>query len=77
QIREAYRHGIIHVDLSEFNVMISGEECILIDWPQWVGTDHQNALDLLKRDIRNILTYFHRKYSLEYQLEETTGWVTG
>jgi RIO kinase 2 len=77
EIRGAFRLGVIHSDLSEFNVMISDGECVLIDWPQWAGADHANARELLERDVRNILIYFHRKYQLPYDLEEAIGCVTG
>jgi RIO kinase 2 len=74
-VREAYRLGIIHGDLSEFNVMVDEERCWLIDWPQWVETDHPNAGALLRRDIENILQYFNRKYGLEYAFEEALARV--
>lgn len=75
-VREAYMHGIIHGDLSEFNVMVNEEgECWLIDWPQWVEIDHPNADDLLRRDIENILQYFRRKYGIEYAYDEALAKV--
>src|SRR5512136_119947 len=35
----AYRKGIIHADLSEYNILMEEGRAVLIDWPQWVGTD--------------------------------------
>lgn len=70
-VRHSYRKGIIHADLSEFNVLVEEERCYLIDWPQWVETTHPNAGALLQRDVGNILTYFQRKYNIERNLEET------
>ena len=74
-VREAYRLGIIHGDLSEFNVMVDERECWLIDWPQWVETAHPNAGEILARDIGNILQYFKRKYGLEYAFDEALARV--
>lgn len=74
-VREAYRLGIIHGDLSEFNVMVDERQCWLIDWPQWVETAHPNAGDILARDIENILQYFKRKYGLEYAFDEALARV--
>ncbi|MGB4578252.1 MAG: RIO1 family regulatory kinase/ATPase [Methanoculleus sp.] len=75
-IRKAYQIGIVHGDLSEFNVMIDEEgQCWLIDWPQWVETCHPNADDLLRRDIENILQYFRRKYGIEYAFDEALAKV--
>jgi len=69
-VRGAYLRGVIHADLSEFNVMVRDGECILIDLPQWVERDHPNAEAILRRDLDNILRYFKRKYMLAYDSEE-------
>ena len=75
-VREAYGLGIIHGDLSEFNVMVDQEgQCWLIDWPQWVETAHPNADEILARDIRNILQYFKRKYGIDYVFDEALARV--
>ncbi|MDK2891410.1 MAG: kinase 2 [Methanoculleus sp.] len=76
-VREAYRLGVIHGDLSEFNVMVDEGQCWLIDWPQWVETAHPNAGEILSRDIENILQYFKRKYGLEYAFDEALAQVVG
>jgi len=64
-IREAERAkdmGIVHGDLSEFNVMINGEEIAIIDWPQWVESDHPQADSIHGRDIENIRRFFAKKF---------------
>lgn len=77
--RKAYlKAGVIHADLSEYNVILKPNGHILIiDWPQYVRMDHPNADELLARDVRNILRYFTRKYKLGAELEETTEYVKG
>jgi RIO kinase 2 len=76
QVRRAYEKGVIHADLSEYNVMIAEGECIIIDWPQWIERDHPNANATLRRDLVNILRYFERKYMLAYDTEEALQCVT-
>ncbi len=76
-VREAYRLGVIHNDLSEFNVMIDGDRVVLIDWPQWIGPDHPNARAILERDLDNILTYFARKYRVSRDLTRVVESVVG
>ncbi|HVN65090.1 MAG TPA: RIO1 family regulatory kinase/ATPase [Methanomicrobiales archaeon] len=76
QVREAYRLGVIHGDLSEFNVMVDGDRPYLIDWPQWVETGHPNARETLERDLRVILGYFSRKHGIEEPLARALGVVT-
>jgi RIO kinase 2 len=76
-VRKAYVAGIIHADLSEFNVMHDGSRVYIIDWPQWVYTDHPNARELLRRDIENITRYFNRRYQLGVKSLETLSKVEG
>ena len=76
-VAKAYQLGIIHSDLSEFNIMIEDCRVILIDWPQWVETSHQNASVILERDLSNIVTYFKRKYMLDYGLDDAVRCVIG
>jgi len=35
---------------------------VVFDWPQAVPTDHENARELLTRDVENVVGYFERKY---------------
>lgn len=69
-ILAAYKAGVIHADLSEFNVMLDGDRVVLIDWPQWISPDHPNAREILGRDLENITKYFQRKYSLRVDPRE-------
>jgi len=77
--RKAYlKAGIIHADLSEYNIILKPNGHILIiDWPQYVTKEHPNAEELLTRDVQNILKYFKRKHKLNANLKETTEYVTG
>jgi len=76
-VRNAYHAGVIHADLSEYNVMHDSSRVYLIDWPQWVSTDHPNAGDLLARDIGNITRYFSRRYKLKVSSDQAREVVTG
>jgi RIO kinase 2 len=78
-IRKAYlKAGVIHADLSEYNVILKPNMHILIiDWPQYVTKEHPNAQQLLTRDIKNILRFFRRKHMLKTKLEETLAYITG
>jgi RIO kinase 2 len=78
-IRKAYlKAHLIHADISEYNIILQSDGNILIiDWPQAVKTDHANAAELLERDIKNLLTYFSRKFKLELTEEAACKYVTG
>ena len=47
--------GIVHGDLSEFNILLGSDGPVIIDFPQSVDTAHNNnARELLLRDVQNI-----------------------
>jgi RIO kinase 2 len=78
-IRKAYlKAGVIHADLSEYNVILKPNMHILIiDWPQYVTRSHPNAQQLLERDVKNVLQYFERKRILKVKFKEALDYVTG
>lgn len=77
-IKKAYlKAGIIHADLSEYNILITPKLRVLfIDWPQWISSDHPNWRFYLERDLRNILYFFHRKFGIERELPNVLAEVT-
>ncbi|MDP3421692.1 MAG: PA4780 family RIO1-like protein kinase [Thiobacillus sp.] len=51
--------GVIHGDLSEFNILVAADGPVIIDLPQAVdaaGNNHAQAM--LTRDVNNLRTYF-------------------
>ena len=63
--------GMIHGDLSEFNIIVDEKGHILIiDWVQWVPDSHPNAKQLLRRDIENVCKYFKKKYNVESDVND-------
>lgn len=70
QVRITYSLGVIHADLSEYNIFVSEDGVQLIDWPQYVTPDHPHADEILERDVSNILTHFSRKYDIKMELEK-------
>jgi len=65
ELAAAYSAGFVHADLSEYNVFVDESGITIFDWPQAVPTDHDNARELLGRDLTNIYGYFRRKYPSE------------
>jgi RIO kinase 2 len=62
EMQTAYQEGFVHADMSEYNVFVTTDGIVIFDWPQAIPTDHENAPELLARDIENIVGYFQRKY---------------
>lgn len=71
QVKITYSLGVIHADLSEYNIFASEEGVQLIDWPQYVTPEHPHADEILERDVSNVLTHFFRKYGIKRELDET------
>lgn len=78
-VKKAYlKAGIVHADLSEYNIILKPDRHILIiDWPQYVTKEHPNAEQFLTRDIKNVLQYLARKRILKVKLKEALDYVTG
>ncbi|MFB6127711.1 MAG: serine/threonine-protein kinase RIO2 [Halolamina sp.] len=62
EMAAAYRAGYVHADMSEHNVAVAESGVTVFDWPQAVSTVHENAAELLARDVENVVGYFDRKY---------------
>jgi RIO kinase 1 len=56
-IRKIYLSGLVHGDLSEYNVL-NNVEPVIIDVSQSVLLSHPMSQELLERDVHNILKYF-------------------
>ncbi|KAJ1666183.1 Serine/threonine-protein kinase rio2 [Coemansia sp. RSA 1813] len=68
------KHGLIHGDFNEFNILIKEDGTpILIDFPQMVSTSHQNAEFYFNRDVDCIRTFFKRRFSYESALYPKFG----
>ncbi len=63
--------NMIHGDLGEFNIVVDEVGNILIiDWLQWIPSDHPNAQSILRRDIENVCNYFQKKFNIESNVNE-------
>ncbi len=78
-VRRAYLDaGMIHADLSEYNVIMKPDRHVLIiDWPQFVTRDHPNAEELLTRDVQNLLDFFARRFRVKVGIGVACGFVLG
>ncbi|MCP1727070.1 RIO kinase 1 [Natronospira proteinivora] len=74
--------GLIHGDLSEFNVLVGPDGPVIIDLPQAVNAAHNNsAAMMLIRDVDNMRRYFGRfapeLLDTEYGLEIWSLYAAG
>ncbi|MSQ04866.1 MAG: serine protein kinase RIO [Nitrosomonadaceae bacterium] len=53
--------GMVHGDLSEYNVLVDSKGVVIIDFPQTINAAANNqARDMLLRDVNNLAIYFGR-----------------
>ena len=51
--------GVIHGDLSEYNILVGESGPVIIDLPQAIdAAGNSNAAEMLERDVSNLRTYF-------------------
>jgi RIO kinase 1 len=60
-MRRLYDAGLVHGDLSEFNVVFHAGQLVVIDLGQAVTVHHPNAEEFLGRDCRNVANFFARQ----------------
>lgn len=77
QLRDALavmvQHGVVHGDLSPYNILAAGERLVVIDLPQVVDlVGNLNGMDYLLRDCTNVCRWF-RARGLEVDEQELFG----
>jgi RIO kinase 1 len=78
-VKNMYSAGIVHADLSSFNVLIKPEteKPVLIDFGQGVSVEHPRAQEFLDKDVNNVLKYFERQAGIKKDFVETMDFVKG
>jgi len=72
-IKKMYKAGLVHADMSEYNIMM-GDVPYLIDFGQGVVLRHPHAERFLERDVAIILKFFSR-HGVKRDLEKTLRWI--
>ncbi len=64
-IKKMYNVGLVHGDLSEYNILV-GDKVYIIDMSQSVLLTHPNANMFLERDVKNVCKYFSKYFTVDY-----------
>ncbi|PSP98953.1 serine protein kinase RIO [Halobacteriales archaeon QS_4_70_19] len=73
--RRLFDAGLVHGDLSEYNVVVHRGELALLDLGQAVTVHHPNHREFLERDCRNVADFFARA-GADADAAEFLGYVT-
>ncbi|WP_135364750.1 serine/threonine-protein kinase Rio1 [Halosimplex halophilum] len=60
-MRRLHDAGLVHGDLSEYNLVVHGDHIYVIDLGQAVTVHHPNAEEFLDRDCENVAAFFGRQ----------------
>jgi RIO kinase 1 len=61
-LRLMVRTGVVHGDLSAYNVLLDGQRAVFIDFPQAVDPiAHPEGMSLLERDVLNLTGWFDKR----------------
>jgi len=69
--------GLVHGDLSEYNIMVWEDEPVIFDVSQAVLRAHPLSDALIRRDIGNVNGYFNRLGVEVFEAEKMERWVKG
>lgn len=59
-MKKLYKAGMVHSDLSAFNILNYNEMPVFIDFSQCTTLDSSRSKEYLERDVRNICTFFNK-----------------
>ena len=71
-----YNEGLIHGDLSWFNILNHDEKPYIIDFSQATTVKTPNSEELLERDVRNLIRFFG-KLGVKKGFEEVLKAIVG
>ena len=69
-VKSLWKQGLVHGDLSAFNILNNSEKPIFIDFSQATVTKSFDAKELLLRDLKNIKQFF-AKLKVDLDVDET------
>ncbi len=74
-LKKAYKGGIVHGDMSEYNILMY-KKPVVFDVGQAVVLEHPLSNELLERDVRNIVRYFG-KFNVDASEKEVLMEIKG
>jgi RIO kinase 1 len=74
-MRRLYDAGLVHGDLSEYNVVFHEGQLYVLDLGQGVTVHHPNSRDFLERDCENVASFFRRQ-GIEVDADDLLAFVT-
>lgn len=68
--------GLVHADLSEYNIVMRGNQPVILDVGQSVVLKHPSAEEFFLKDVRNLLHFFKRR-GVDRDEQEVLAYLKG
>jgi len=68
-MQKLYKSGLVHADLSQFNILNYNDDPVFIDFSQCTPINNPRAEEFLERDVKNISNFF-KKIGLKIDAEK-------
>jgi len=75
-MRRLHGAGLVHGDLSEYNLIVHEDQIYVIDLGQAVTVHHPSAEEFLERDCENVAAFFRRQ-GYEASADDLKAFITG
>jgi len=76
EVRKLLDAGLVHSDISEYNVLNVDEQPVLIDFSHGLDLRYPNVQRLLQRDVHNMVVYFRKMgVALDEKQEFERLWI--
>jgi len=76
EMKKLYKTGLVHGDLSEFNILNRNNKPVIIDLSHAIPVLAQSSRELLERDIANVCRFFNKK-GFKLNPEEVLKYIKG
>ncbi|OYT31771.1 hypothetical protein B6U93_03010 [Candidatus Woesearchaeota archaeon ex4484_78] len=76
QMKKLFKAGLVHADLSGFNILNYDDKPVFIDFSQATPLNNPRAGEFLDRDIKNVCSLF-KKWGLNFSQEFVKKRVVG
>ncbi|MFH0962093.1 MAG: RIO1 family regulatory kinase/ATPase, partial [archaeon] len=76
-MRKIHKAGFVHSDLSEYNLLVSDGEPVIIDCAQAVLLAHPRSKEFLERDCENVAHFFSKKMGVKVSPADILKRVVG
>jgi RIO kinase 1 len=64
-LRKLYQQGLVHADISHFNILNYNDDPVFIDFSLGTVTKNLQSEELLERDVKNLVNFFASKCNLK------------